>query len=113
MATFPLPDLFWSGLWAHQAQDPGPKTEMTLPIKGHFGLCPAWTNWPSGPLHSGRTRWSEWFCHLLSQYHSLLPKPQSPVSVALACKSCLWGDEGCRIPRTLFQDKARSGAEED
>lgn len=36
-ATFPLPDLFWSGLWAHQAQDPGPRTEMTLPIKGHFG----------------------------------------------------------------------------
>lgn len=37
VATFPLPDLFWSGLWAHQAQDPGPRTEMTLPIKGHFG----------------------------------------------------------------------------
>lgn len=69
---------------------------MALLIKGHFGLCPAWTNWPSDPLHSGCAEWSEWFWYPLftvSQYPCPFPKPVNSV-----CSSCLQvvlgGNEG-------------------
>lgn len=66
VTTFPLLDLVWSGLRVHQARNPRPRTEMALPIKGHFGHSSAWTNWPSDPLHSGCAGWSEWFWYPLS-----------------------------------------------
>lgn len=73
---------------------------MALPIKGHFGLRPAWTKWPLVPSTLAAPDGLSGFG---IPFHSITHSSPNPVTsvCSSSLQVLLGGHGGCRIPEPL------------